>query len=170
MTFALTLFEHLDALHTRSQAPKGAEKKVAMFPLTIAIGTACLALWLRDWHFLLLTPVWLLLPCFFACLPQLNAAQFRWRHGGEAPPLQTVRFEKEGVTFPWLNVERTVPWNRLSKPLEGELVWIFVSRLDGHLLFSIPKRILLTPEGAREWAFAENHFAPTPFAPPLVSP
>lgn len=77
-------------------------------------------------------------------------------------------FQTEGFLFRTGADENgfSVRWDCVVRRLEGRSVWVLVTNDKTFRLFIIPKRIIETTEGAREWAVVDAHFA----APPIASP
>ena len=80
-------------------------------------------------------------------------------------------FEEQGFYFRTAGSGNgfSVRWDYVVRRLEGRHVWVLVTKDKTWRLFIIPKSATQTPEGAREWALVEAHFAP-PKAPPIASP
>lgn len=108
-------------------------------------------------------------------------ANFRRNWGGDWAPPIIYEFSEEGFVLHAKNGESKLLWTHLKGRLEGPTVWVFllpvaakrrirgVGAREKIYLLVIPKSAMQTPEGAREWAVVDAHFA-RPAGPPIAAP
>lgn len=112
--------------------------------------------------------------------PRRFKARFRRQHGGVQSPPITYRFSEQGFTMGGSTGEQALVWGHLKGRLEGRTVWVFLLRVAAKRRFGLgrkektyllvlPKSATQTPEGAREWAVVDAHFA-RPAGPPIALP
>ncbi|BCM93845.1 hypothetical protein IAD21_05736 [Abditibacteriota bacterium] len=169
MTFSLHLSEYLEGWRIFGHSQNRLQGVLVGIFVSAACGTGLLAIFQHNWHIGIATVIWLAMSMIGLGVRYIQVAGFRRRFRGDTTPRFSIRFERDGVFLPLSHGEILVSWSELAKPLEGQNVWIFITRNHRRLVFIIPKRAIETTEGQREWIIVEEVFNPHT-RPPIATP